>query len=210
MSRTTQPSPQHCWTPWQKICQRPIDKQIFETLVALVSQVVPGVNRGAEWKWNSASSESCWGKREDISDEEVEWGALPRPPSGETEEGRGQVGQRRVVLVPEELQGTPQSVQDRGPPSTVPVTTFPASSGTIRRLVLVQSQQREPISVSTTIPASSGVVRADRGRRAGTCSLGSGAFCKRPFRIMMCGGLTSVRTQASSPGSGGGIVSSKR
>ena len=29
------------------------------------------------------------------------------------EEGRGQVGQRRVVLVPEESQGTPQSVQHR-------------------------------------------------------------------------------------------------
>ena len=45
------------------------------------------------------------------------------------------MGQRRVVLVPEESQGTPQSVQDREPPSSVPVTTFPSSSGTVRRLV---------------------------------------------------------------------------
>ena len=80
------------------------------------------------------------------------------------EEGRGQVGQRRVMLVPEESQGTPQSVQDREPPSTVPVTTFPSSSGTVRRLVLVQSQQREPISGSTTVPASSGVVRTFQNR----------------------------------------------
>ena len=78
-------------------------------------------DRGAD-ECSSASS----GEREDIGDEEVEWGALPRLPSGQAEEGRGQVGQRRVVLVPEESQGTSQSVQDREPTSTVPVTTFPA------------------------------------------------------------------------------------
>ena len=43
------------------------------------------------------------------------------------EEGRGQVGQRRVVLVPTESQDTPQSVQDREQPSSVAVT-IPASS----------------------------------------------------------------------------------
>ena len=52
------------------------------------------------------------------------------------------------MLVPTDSQDTPQSVQDREPPSTMPVTTIPASSGTVRRLVLVQSLQREPISRS--------------------------------------------------------------
>ena len=47
------------------------------------------------------------------------------------EEGRGQVGQRRVVLVPEE---SPQSVQDLKQPSAV-LVTIPASSGTVRRLL---------------------------------------------------------------------------
>ena len=61
------------------------------------------------------------------------------------------MGQRRVV---EEAQGTPQSVQDREPPSSVPVTTSQAVLGTVRRLELVQSQQREPMSVSPTVPAS--------------------------------------------------------
>ena len=56
-------------------------------------------------------------------EEEVEWGALSRPPSGQAESGRSQVGQRRVVLVPAESQGTPQSVQDRESPSTMPATT---------------------------------------------------------------------------------------
>ena len=95
-------------------------------------QILLGADRGAD-ECSSASSKSCWGEREDNGDEEVEWGALPQ-----AKEGRGQVGQRRVVLAPEESQGTPQSVQDREPPST----TFPASSG-VWRLVLVQSQQRE-------------------------------------------------------------------
>ena len=65
---------------------------------------------------------------------------------------------RRLVLVPQDSQGTPRSVQDREPPpSTVQVSvpsTIPASSGTVRRLVLVQSQQMEPNSGSTTVPAS--------------------------------------------------------
>ena len=78
-------------------------------------------------------------------------------------EGRGQVGQESRVG-PRRVTSTSQSVQDREPPSTVPVTTFPASSGTVRRLVLVQSHQREPISGSTTVPASSGVVRAFQNR----------------------------------------------
>ena len=69
---------------------------------------------------------------------------------------------------PKDSQGTPRSVQDREPlPSTVPVSvpsTIPASSGTVRRLVLVQSQQTEPNSGSTTVPASSGVVRAFQNR----------------------------------------------
>ena len=61
-------------------------------------QILPSDDRGAE-ECNSAGSESA--EREDIDDEEVEWG--------------GQVRQRRVVLVPEEAQGTPQSVQDSHP-----------------------------------------------------------------------------------------------
>ena len=51
---------------------------------------------------------------------------------------------------PQHNEGTPQSIQDRVP-SAVPAsvfetpTTVPASSGTVRRLALVQSQPVEPI-----------------------------------------------------------------
>ena len=83
------------------------------------------------------------------------------------EDGKGQVGQRRVVLVPAESQGTPQSIQDREPPSTMPVTTIPASSGTVRRLVLVQSQQRDE-AVSTVLGTPVGLALADGGFDVGS------------------------------------------
>ena len=77
------------------------------------------------------------------------------------------------MLVPADSQDTPQSVQDREPPSTMPVTTIPASSGTVRRLVLVQSQQREPISRSdeavSTVPGTPvGLALADGGFDVGS------------------------------------------
>ena len=97
--------------------------------VGRIGVQIPSDDRGAE-ECSSGSSESCWGERGRTSAMK-RMGALPHPPSGQVEEGGGQVGQ-----VPEESQGTPQSVQDREPPSSVPVTTFPASSGTVRRLVL--------------------------------------------------------------------------
>ena len=47
-------------------------------------QILPSAHRDAD-VFSSASSESCWGEREDIGDEEVEWGALP-PPSGQADD----------------------------------------------------------------------------------------------------------------------------
>ena len=35
---------------------------------------------------SSASSESCWDEMEDIGNEEVEWGALLRPPFGQVDD----------------------------------------------------------------------------------------------------------------------------
>ena len=43
-------------------------------------QIPPSTDRGAD-ECTSASLESCWGEMEDIGEEEVEWGAVPRPPS---------------------------------------------------------------------------------------------------------------------------------
>ena len=51
------------------------------------------------------------------------------------EDGRGQVGKNRCALVPAESQSTPQFVQDEKPPSMMPVTTTPASSDTVWRLL---------------------------------------------------------------------------
>ena len=81
--------------------------------------------------------------------------------------GHPRAGQafRRVALVPEDSQGTPRSVQDREPPSSVPISvprsTIPASTGAVRRLVLIHSQQLDP---PTTVAASSGVVRDFQNR----------------------------------------------
>ena len=58
------------------------------------------------------------------------------------------MGQRRVVLVPQNAEGTPESIQDREPPTPVtsaPVLTVLASSGAVRRLVLVNSEHPEPV-----------------------------------------------------------------
>ena len=55
------------------------------------------------------------------------------------QEGRSRVGQRRVVLVPQE--GTPESIQDREPPISAPVSTVLASSA-VRRLVREHSANR--------------------------------------------------------------------
>ena len=74
------------------------------------------------------------------------------------QEGRSRVRQRRVVLVPQE--GTPQSIQDREPPTSAP--TVPASSGAVRRLVLVNSQQPEPSAAPTSERVSNGVGRQNR------------------------------------------------
>ena len=73
-----------------------------------------------------------------------------------------QVGQRRVVLVPQDAGGTADSIQDRALPTpepSAPVSTLPASSGAVRRLVLVNSQQTEPSGVAISEFAS-GVARA--------------------------------------------------
>ena len=61
------------------------------------------------------------------------------------EQGTSRVGQRRVVLVPQDAEGTPQPILDREPPTpapSAPVSTVPASSGAVRRMVLVNSQQK--------------------------------------------------------------------
>ena len=55
----------------------------------VVDQILPSTDRGAD-ECSSASSESCWGEMEDIGDEEeVEWGTLPRPPSGQADDRVG-------------------------------------------------------------------------------------------------------------------------
>ena len=80
------------------------------------------------------------------------------------EHGMSQVGQRRVVLVPQNAGGTADSIQDREPPTpepSAPVSTLPASSGAVRRLVLVNSQQTEPSGVAISEFAS-GVARGDQ------------------------------------------------
>ena len=73
------------------------------------------------------------------------------------EHGMSQVGQRRVVLVPQDAGGTADSIQDREPPTpepSAPVSTLPASSRAVRRLVLVNSQQTEPSGVAISEFAS--------------------------------------------------------
>ena len=57
----------------------------------VVDQILPGTDRdrGAD-DCSSASSKSCWGEMEEIGDdEEVEWGTLPRPPSGQADDRVG-------------------------------------------------------------------------------------------------------------------------
>ena len=50
-------------------------------------QILPSIE-GAD-ECSSASSESCRDEMEDIGDEEVEWGALLRPPSGQADDRVG-------------------------------------------------------------------------------------------------------------------------
>ena len=64
------------------------------------------------------------------------------------------------MFVPQE--GTPESIQVREPPTSAPVSTVPASSGAVRRLVLVNSQQPERSATATSEGASNGVVRQNR------------------------------------------------
>ena len=59
-----------------------------------------------------------------------------------------------------------ESIQDREPPTPAPsalVSTVPASSGALRMLVLVNSQQTEP-SAAAISKRSLGVARGDQNR----------------------------------------------
>ena len=80
------------------------------------------------------------------------------------DEARIRVGQRRVVLLPQDSDGTPESIQDREPPtqvSSAAVSTLPASSGAVRRLVLVNSPQ--PVHSAHLIPGQVSVTPSSSG-----------------------------------------------
>ena len=84
-------------------------------------QILPSVDRGAdECSW--ASSESCWGEREDIGEEEGRMECIVsstvRPSRGWQRPG----GAEESRVGPSRVTG-PQSVQDRESPSTMPATT---------------------------------------------------------------------------------------